>query len=216
MHYQTLTHYRTETLQPLRLVVDPMASSPPLIDLTLLKQYLAIDYADLDSLIELNLLAAITEFENATHRTIVRREHHWTLRQFPWTPYQEIPLPRGKTRAVTKIDVVVGGSVVTLKGPSSTPAGADYQEDLAGDDGGRLMPLRGGSWLSPDLDNPAPVTITFEAGWAAAEMPTDIQRALMFWVKTGIDDERTDPTKHEADRATFEALVSGWRLARWY
>jgi uncharacterized phiE125 gp8 family phage protein len=211
--------YPSCTLHPLRLDVDALASSPPLIELDLLKQHLAIDYTDLDELIQLNLQAAIAEFENSTHRTVVRRTHRWVLRDFPRDAFQRIDLCRGKTRAVQKVEVVVGGQTVTLTGPSSgSPGGSDYQEDLAGDDGGVLMPPRGGSWPSPDWDVPAPVTITFEAGWSADELPADIKRALLFWCRMGIDDERgsVDPTKLEANRATFEALVSGWRLIRWY
>jgi uncharacterized phiE125 gp8 family phage protein len=189
------------------------------VDLDLLKQHLAIDFPDLDELIQLNLDAAIAEFENTTHRTVVRRSHRWVLRRLPWTPYQEIRLPRGKTRAVQKIEVAVNGSVVTLLGPSSgSPGGDDYQEDLAGDDAGVLMPPRSTTWPCPDYDHPSPVVITFEAGWSASDVPLDIKRALMFWCRTGIDDERgsVDPTKLEADRATFEALVSGYRLVRFY
>lgn len=219
MRYPSTMHYPSQMLQPLRLDVEPLAGSPPLIELELLKQHLAVDFPDMDELIELNLQAAISEFENSTHRTVVRRVHRWMLRDFPCNRYQEVVLPRGKTRAVQKVEVVAGGSTVTLLGPSSgSPAGTGYQEDLGGDDGGTIMPPRGGSWPSPDYDVPAPVTITFEAGWAADELPADIQRALMFWCRMGIDDERgsVDATKLEAGRATFEALVSGHRLSRFY
>jgi hypothetical protein len=206
-------------LCPVSLSVDPLEQSPPLLEMGLLKQHLAIDFPDLDALIQLNLAAAISEFENTTHRTIVRRTHRWILRYFPSSGYQGIRLPRGKTRAVQKIEVVINGGIVTLTGPSSgSPAGDDYQEALAGDDGGIIMPPRSGSWPFLDYDCPAPVTITFEAGWDAAELPADIQRALLFWCRTGIDDERgsVDPTKLAANRDTFEALASGYRLARFY
>jgi hypothetical protein len=80
------------------------------------------------------------------------------------------------------------------------------------------MPPRGGSWPSPDRDVPAPVTITFEAGWEAAEIPPDVTRALLFWLRTGIDDDRgsVDPRALAANRDTFEALISPYRLVRWY
>jgi hypothetical protein len=141
------------------------------------------------------------------------------LADFPQTAYQRIRLPRGKTRAVQRVEVTVGGAITTLQGPSSgSPPGADYQEDLTGDDGAELMPRRGGSWPSPDSDCPAPVAIVFEAGWAPEEIPADITRALMYWVRAGIDDERgtIDPAGVAASHNVFEALVSGWRLTRWY
>ena len=141
------------------------------------------------------------------------------LSDFPRTSYQQIRLPRGKTRVVNSVEYIVGGSPQTLIGPTgSSPPGNDLQEDLRGEDGGVIMPPRGASWPSPDRDCPAPVTITFEAGWDAAEIPADITRALLFWLRTGIDDDRgsVDPRALSANRDTFEALVSPYRLSRWY
>jgi uncharacterized phiE125 gp8 family phage protein len=207
------------TLCPIRLDLDPLTSSPPLIELELLKTHLAVDFPDLDELIALNLAAAVDAFEGATHRTVVSREHRWVLRDFPHVTYQRIRLPRGKTRSVAKIEVDRRAGLLTLRGPSSgSPVGTDYMEDLRGDDGALIMPPAGASWPSAELDRPAPVTITFTAGWDAAEVPADVQRALMFWVRAGVDDERgtIDPAKLTANRQTFEALVSGWRLIRWY
>lgn len=206
-------------LCPIRLDVDPLEASPPAISLTLLKTHLAIDFADLDDLIELNLASAIAAFEAATHRTVLRRAHRWVLRDFPQTPYQEIRLPRGKTQAVNSVAVIVGGATTTLTGPSSgSPAGTGYQEDLRGEDGGTIMPSAGQSWPSPDLDHPAPVTITFEAGWDAAAIPYDILRAILFSVRTGIDDDRgaTQPQNFAANRDAWEAMVSPYRLSRWF
>jgi uncharacterized phiE125 gp8 family phage protein len=206
-------------LCPLRLDIDPLETSPLPISLTLLKDHLAIDYTDLDDLIALNLSAAIVAFESQTHRTVLRRTHRWVLSEFPRTPFQQIRLPRGKTRVVNSVEYIAGGAAQTLIGPtSSSPAGDDFQEDLRGEGGGVIMPPRGRSWPSPDRDCPAPVTITFDAGWDAAEIPADITRALLFWLRTGIDDDRgsVDPRALEANRATFEALVSPYRLVRFY
>jgi hypothetical protein len=207
------------TLCPIRLDVEPLATSPPSISLALLKDHLAIDYPDLDALIKTNLAAAVGAFEGTTHRTVLRRVHRWVLADFPQTDYQRIRLPRGKTRAVQRIEVTIGGVVTTLHGPSSgSPAGTDYREDLTGDDGAEVMPSRSSSWPAPDYDSPAPVAIVFEAGWSPSEIPAGIMRALMFWVRAGIDDERGEisPANLAANRDAFEALVSGWRLTRWY
>jgi uncharacterized phiE125 gp8 family phage protein len=206
-------------LCPVSLEIESLASSPQPISLTLLKNHLAIDHSELDDLIELNLAAAIAAFEAQTHRTVLRRSHRWVLAEFPRTPYQQIRLPRGKTRAVSSVAYIFAGASQALVGPTgSSPPGTGFQEDLRGEDGGVIMPARGQSWPSPDRDCPAPVTITFEAGWDAAEIPADVIRALLFWMRTGIDDDRgsVDPLKLAANRDTFEALVSPYRLCRWY
>jgi uncharacterized phiE125 gp8 family phage protein len=205
-------------LCPIRLEIDPLEQSPLPVDLALVKTYCAVDGSDFDDILESSLLAAVKMFEDTTHRTLFRRVHRWVLADFPQTAYQPIELPRGKTREVHSIAYVAGGQTMTLTGPSSIPAGTGYQEDLRGDSGGVVMPPRGGSWPSPDRDCPAPVVITFEAGWSSAELPKDVLLALLFATRIALDDNRgaVDPIKLAANRETFEAMVSGYRLTRWY
>jgi uncharacterized phiE125 gp8 family phage protein len=208
------------TLCPIRLDIDPVPTSPLPVDLTLVKSHCAVDFDDQDDLLMTYIMAAVNAFENTTHRTLFLREHRWVLKGFPLlyrhALYQRIWLPRGKTRSVEQIDYWQGGIQFTLTGPTSTPAGDNYQEDLRGDDGGMIMPPRGQSWPSTDCDAPAPVTITFTAGWTTAELPSDILTALLFFVRTSLDDARTDPQKTEADLRSFEAMVSGYRISRFY
>jgi uncharacterized phiE125 gp8 family phage protein len=205
-------------LSPLRLAIDPIASSPTPYDLQVIKEHCAVDFDDQDDLLSAYALAAITAFENATHRTLITRTHRWMLAAFPIYPYERIWLPRGKTVTVEQIDYVQNESTATLTGPSSTPAGDEYQEDLRGDDGAVIMPLQGQTWPSTDTDHPAPVLITFTAGYGTVwdELPADIQNALLFHIRTSLDDQRTDPTKQEANLKVFETLVSGYRLSRFY
>lgn len=209
-------------LQPIRLAIDPVVTSPFPLDMTLIKQHVAVDFSDQDALLESYALAAIDAFENSTHRTLFLRGHYWTLRDFPRTGYQEIHLPRGKTQIVHHIAYTFNGVVTELYGPGNTehgspPApGTDWLEDITGDDGAVLMPPQGESWPTVDLDVPSPVLIHFLAGYMDGQLPSDILNALLFHIRTSLDDQRTDPQKTQANLATFETLVSGYRLSRVY
>lgn len=211
-------------LCPLRLKVDPIVmGSPWLISEGLIKQHSRIDDADSDDVLEVYLKAAILWAENTTHRTIFARAHQWVLRDFPHSHRMEIRLPRGKVQSVDGISYVSGGQVLNLAGPSAgSPGGSDYQEDLSGSDGGSLMPPQGGSWPSVDYDVPAPVTVSFTAGWLAGEVPADIVHAILFAVEDMFDVRGTpdfSPAMVSADGprfATREALISPYRLTRWY
>lgn len=224
-------------LSPLRLEVDPLVGSPLPVDMSLVKLHCAVDGDEQDQLLETYLLAAITAFENTTHRTLFSRSHTWVLSEFPYqteggivftdnytlgfgdfsaAPYETIWLPRGKTRSVEKVEYVHDGQTVTLTGPSSNPAGTDYQEDLRGDDGGLIAPPIDQSWPTADWDAAAPVTITFTAGWGSDELPADVLTALLWYVRTSLDDARVDPARAQANMNVFESMVSSYRLSRVY
>jgi uncharacterized phiE125 gp8 family phage protein len=205
------------TLCPVRLDVDPLAASPLPVDLAALKQHLRVDVPDDDALIGTYLLAAVSWAEGAMHRTIFSRGHRWVLRDFPQDTYQRIRLPRGKTVSVDKIEVDRRDGLLTLRGPSSgSPAGTDYMEDLRGDDGALVMPQAGASWPSAELDRPAPVTVHFTAGWAQADVPQEIVHALMFAVADAYELRGTPDLNGGRTLDAREALISGWRLSRWY
>jgi uncharacterized phiE125 gp8 family phage protein len=205
-------------LSPLRLDISALESSPFPLDMTLVKSHVAVDGDDFDAQLELYARAAIAWAEGSMRRTIYARSHTWILRDFPAGGRQEIRLPRGKTQSVESIVYSANGSPVTLTGPSSgSPAGAGWQEDLRGDDGGVLMPRRGSSWPSADCDVPAPVAITFTAGYLAAEVPEDITHALLFAVSDAFDTRGSaDLTVLGRSFDTREALISAYRLHRWY
>lgn len=203
-------------LSPLRLDIDPVPTSPLPIDLGLVKSHCAVDFDDVDDLLTTYIMAAVNAFENTTHRSLFAREHRWVIDGFPIYPWERIRLPRGKTVSVASIEYSSNGSHATLTGPTSNPVGTDYLEDLRGDDGGLLMPAQGEQWPTADLDVPDPVVITFQAGYDAATLPSDILTALLFFIRTSLDDGRTDPTKQEANLRAFESYVSGYRLSRVY
>lgn len=203
-------------LQPLALSVSALDESPLPLDLSLVKDHLAVIDDDSNALIEKYILAAIHWAEGAMRRAIYSRSHTWVLKDFPC---ERIRLPRGKTQSVESIVYSLNGTLTTLYGPSSSesPTTVGFQEDLTGDNGGVLMPLRGESWPSGDYDVPAPVTITFTAGWLAAEVPADIENALLFAVADAFEMRGTgDLGAGGAHFETREVLISPYRLKRWY
>lgn len=208
-------------LSPLRLDIDPLPeASPWLIDENLVKKHCRITEPDEDDNLQIYISAAILWAENTTHRTIIRRQHRWTLRDFPGAD-GFILLPRGKTASVDGIEYTSGGTVYDLTGPSAgSPSGADYQEDLASDAGAVLMPLRGSSWPSVDTDVPAPVVVSFTAGWAAADIPSSLLHAILFATSDAYDMRNSGDYSELGGAGKSlqlrEALVSPYRLIRWY
>jgi len=200
-------------LNPLALGVSTLDASPFPLSLSLVKDHLAEDTSDNDALIETLMRAAILWAEGSMRRTIYARSHAWTLANFP---RGAIRLPRGKTQSVESVAYSSGGQTATLTGPSSVPAGTDYQEDFTGDDGGVLMPPRGSGWPSADCDVPAPVTITFTAGWQAEDVPADIIHGLLFAISDGFENRGTADMSAGRNCETREALISPYRLHRWY
>lgn len=202
-------------LKPLALDVDAIPSLP--VSVSDMKNHLRVDLIDDDTLIETYIYAATAMVENETHRSIVSREHRWTLADFPQTTYQKIRLPRGKTQSVTSIAYTSGGAVTTLTGPTSgSPAGTDYQESLSGEEGGWLMPNQGESWPSVDLDVLEPVVITFTAGWTT--IPQDINHAIKLIVGHWYENRETvivGTSSAEMPMAAT-ALLGLYSLTRWY
>jgi uncharacterized phiE125 gp8 family phage protein len=206
-------------LHPLRLSVAALDQSPLPLDITLVKEHLAVTSNDTDSIIETFIRASILWAEGSMRRTIYARQHEWVLNDFPYEGDYRIDLPRGKTQSVESIVYYQNGSAITLNGPSSSasPTQNDYQEDLTGDDGGVLMPVRGSGWPTVDTDVPAPVKITFNAGWLAAEVPQDVEHALLFSCSDAYDLRGSgDFTVFGRNFETRELLISPYKIHRWY
>lgn len=176
-------------IQPLRLDFDKLTVVPASLGALVLRHcHLDADTAGADEkLLNMYMLAAIQWFEGETKRAVVSRSHRWVLRGFPCDGFQEIPLPRGKTQSVASIQYVENQQSLTITGPSSSPVGSDFQEDLYSDDGGVLMPSQGDSWPVADLDTPSPVIINFEAGWTVSEIPEDVLQTLLFYVSDAVE-----------------------------
>lgn len=152
-----------------------------------------------DKLADFLIPAALDWAEGVTRRSIVARTHYWTFAQFPCGA---IRLPRGKTQSVSSIIYDTGGSLTTLRGPSSgSPIGTAYREDLGGDQGAQLFPRYGQSWPSADESAPQPVLVTFSAGWTDA--PVQIKHAMALYCGVEMDGGALDAA---------EALLMPWRL----
>ena len=201
--------------RPLRISWDAITSYP--ITLQTIKDQLRIDHEQFDPLImSVHLPAAITWAETETKRSIVSREHRWVLDSFPIDRQERLDLPRGKTQSVASIAYVTNGSTTTLTGPSTSPVGTGWVEDLSGDSGGVLMPTQGNSWPSADIDHPNPVTVTFTAGWLAAEIPPDLVAAIIFYIGDAIDLPSSADLGQYTDLNFKDGLVSRYRLGRWF
>lgn len=185
-------------LYPVSLSAESLSGSPLPIDLALLKQYVGINYNDMDDVLAMFLLGAIEDFENRSHRAVIARPHRWVLRCFPSAG--EIRLPAGKTQSVESVAYVDGGAEVPLAG---------FDVDTASDDGGLLS--YAGGWPAASR-----VVIEFTAGWLPTEVPRQVKTALFYAVQANLDSFRDDPVKHKAVFDTLETMASAWRLTRWY
>lgn len=207
-------------LCPLRLEIDDLTSgSPAIVDAALLKKHVRVDFNDDDDLLDIYAIAAIQWIEADTKRTILRRTHRWILRDFNLAHPYDLRLPRGKTVSVESVQYSASGVLTTMTGPSSSPAGAGYQEDLRGHDGGVLMPQRGGMWPSVDTDVPSPVVVNFTAGWTMAGLPADLLHAILFCIADAYEmrgEADFNPATLGKRLLAREALISPYRLSRWY
>lgn len=197
-------------LKAITLDIDAPDQIP--FDLELLKSDLRISTDDLDDVLMSQYIPDAVEWaEGAMRRSIMVRDHRWILAEFPCGADQTIRLPRGKVQSVASVAYVAGGVTTTLRGPSSgSPVGSDYQEDLRGHCG-RLLPLRGASWPSVDIDVPSPIVITFRAGWSTAdEVPADIKRAMTASVYGALELDGLLTVKGGFDSDFRDKLISGW------
>jgi hypothetical protein len=201
-------------MRPLALSWDADTEFP--IALDLIKSQLRVGHDEFDVLIHLlHLPAAVEWAEGEMHRSILAKEHQWVLSDFPRRDLG-IRLPRGKTQSVSSIVYAASAtSTVTLRGPTSgSPIGSDYREELRGDSGGTIYPLT--DWPAVDLAAPAPVVITFTAGWDAVRVPGDIKMALAMYVADALEITGASDLSAHTDLAVKNSLLSAWRLHRWY
>jgi len=208
-------------MTPLRLAVAQLPSDldwyQSLADSQVLKAHLRADDEGYEGrLIDVYLRAAILWAEAVMHRTVVKRSHTWVLSDFPRTADQAIHLPRGKTISIEGVTYAQNdGTTNTLTEDEYNTAA--YRYDLTGDDGGVVVPAVGLSWPTVALDAPAPVSITFTAGWKSGAVPADITHAILFAV-TDAYELRGSADLNGAGRhlAAREALIGAHKLHRFY
>lgn len=219
-------------LNPLKLTWDA-PDTTSFLDQTVLRTHLAVDGSDLDFAIEVYEQAAIDWAEDYMKRSIMAREHRWVLSDFPRGHHRAssqslraIDLPRGKTIRVNYIQFSRGGQYFNLFGPSASgsPPSEDFQEDLTGDNGGTIMPLRNRDWPSVDYDSVNPVVVSFRAGWElASQVPASIKHAVMFAIDDMLEvrgvKDMADLQSLAAQGKTLEfreSLLGNNRLIRMY
>ncbi len=197
------------------ITIDIDAPSTIPFDLELLKSDLRIATDDFDDVLMNQYIPDAVEWaEGAMRRSIMARTHRWILECFPYGAEQTIRLPRGKVQGVTSIVYSSAGLPVTLRGPTSgSPVGTDYQEDLRGHVG-RLMPNRGESWPSVDVDVPAPIVITYTAGWTTPQdVPADIKRAMTARISDAMELPGASFFNSVIRDTEFpDKLISGWSI----
>lgn len=155
---------------------------------------------------DLYIPGSLSWAEGETARSIAIKQYRWSLAGFP-TGNDPIRLPMGKAASIVSIVYVANGQTVTLRGPTSgSPIGTDFQEDLSAPFGGLVMPNADEMWPTTDTDVPAPVVITFTAGWAAADVPADLKLAMLRYIS-----EELDMCDGE-DANMKNVMVSGWKL----
>lgn len=192
------------SVDAISLSFDPLDGTE-ILDDVLVKTHLAVDGSALDPVLALYQQVAIQWAEDFMQRAILVRPHVWTLRSLQCGRNQRVHLPRGRCTAVTSIVYTAGGTEYTLTGPSSTPPGTDYQEDLASDSGGTLMPARGRWWPFVDGTVPAPVRINFLAGYEPEDVPANIKHALLFAMSDMLE------LRGSADLATLQTVAASGR-----
>jgi hypothetical protein len=204
------------------LSIAAARSSEAILDQDLLKTHCRIDGDAMDDLLTMYEQVAIQWAEHETRRSILSRQHTFTVSDFPRAYPQHLVLPRGLCTSVDKIEFYRGGDLNILYGPTSgSPGGSDFLEDLSSENGARIGPLSGQSWPSVDVDHISPVKIVYTAGWEADEVPADIKYALMFAVQdciefTGSADMLAQLQMGGSAFNARNALLNGYVITRLY
>jgi hypothetical protein len=154
------------------------------LTLTKIKEHLRVeaDQQEDDALLG-DLIRSGREWcEDYTHRKLINQAWDYTLDCFPiWA----LELPFGKCQSVDSITYFdSAGASQSLAGPTSSPVGTGWQEDLSSDNGGIIEPAIGGSWPDIQSQRRGAVTIRFTAGFGAEldKMPEPLINAILYRV----------------------------------
>ena len=160
------------------LTLNTGPSEEPLT-LTQAKNHLRVEIDDDDELISNDIRSARQWCESFTHRKLITQTWDLSLDRFPLAG---IELPFGKTTQVVQITYIdSAGTTQTLTGPSTSPPGTGWQEDLSSDNGGILTAPWGGSWPTARDLTPGAVTIRFVTGYGLrAAVPEELVSAMLY------------------------------------
>jgi uncharacterized phiE125 gp8 family phage protein len=165
------------------MLVTPPDAEP--LQLAPVKLFLKQDFSDDDALITDLIRTSRQWCEDFTRRAMLAQTWVLALDQFPvatrLNPKADIILPKGRCLAVEWVKYRdAAGVEQTLTGPTSSPAGTGFQEDLMDDCGGRLRPAQGAAWpTTADVVNA--VRIQFRCGYAQPEqIPGQLVDAIRY------------------------------------
>jgi uncharacterized phiE125 gp8 family phage protein len=201
-------------------VQKPTVGSSPIL-LAEAKEHLRIESAitEDDTLIQSYLDAATAYVEGYTRRAISSQTFKLVLDRFPYED-PRIFLPGGKVQSVTSIVYADSDSTtVTLTGPTSSPAGTDYQESLLSQNAPFLLPSYNETWptVAEVID---PVVITYVAGYGdpSASPYPDYPPQLLHAIRVMLADfyERRSTADMENSAAwACKAIAAPYSLPLW-
>lgn len=161
------------------------------------KNHLRVSHTLDDSYIAELIAAATSWAETETRRRLVTQTveiysdvfpgcyeaFYWngsgTRHKHPTARRAKFMLPGGNAQAVNQIDYIDElGALQTLTGPTSNPAGTDYQEDLTDTFGAIVVPPDDQDWPTIDYGVVNAVRIEYVLGWADTDIPADIKQAI--------------------------------------
>ncbi len=169
-------------MKGLRLVTAPVEEP---IQIEQAKDHLRITGDDENSLLTGYIVAAREFAEDYTNRKLLSQTWELRLEAFPIANYGEIRLPFGKTISVDDISYYdTDGTLQSLAGPSSSPVGTAWLEDLNDDAGGILRHPLASVWPSVHPGVPIPVSISYTCGYGddANDVPENIKTAILYRV----------------------------------
>ncbi len=144
------------------------------------RDHLRITWDHEDAALAQLILSARVWAEDFTHRAFMNQTFVMTLDAFAET----ILLPKGKCQSISSISYIDSdGNTQNLTGPTSSPAGTDWLEDLSHDEHGRITPPYNNTWPSA-RSQVAAVSVTFIAGYGddADDVPAPLKSAILFRV----------------------------------
>lgn len=145
------------------------------------KEQLALAGSSQDAHLTRLIAAARTWAETRTKRAIIRQRWRVTLDDFP-PGAQELRLPKGLCLSVVSVAYRdTSGAWITLSGPSASPVGTGYEEDLDGHTAGILRPVFEDEW--PDtasVNGAVRIEAWFGYGTAADDVPGDLRQAILY------------------------------------
>lgn len=183
---------------PVRTVAPSVAP----VSLDEVKAHLRVDHYDEDSLIEVLIAAAtghLDGWSGVLGRALVTQT--WSQAFDAFTDPLRLPMPAASVTSVTYVDQA--GTAVTVA-PINYLLSADAL-------GSFVERAYGVTWPSP-RDQSRAVTVTFTAGWAAADVPSELKSAILLMVGDLYSNREGVVTGTiVAENPTVSALISPYR-----